>query len=669
MNTKQIDSSQLKGEMNVIVGTDERDAIRGTAENDYIIAGAGTDFYILGGAGHDIFEVNYGDEVVRIADFTLGEDIIALEDVSVLETATFKQNGDRFDVVLKDGTLIRVNGVTEDDIDDMFVFRSDDGGVSDDKVSEEDHDPLAQSKMNVIVGTDERDAIRGTAENDYIIAGAGTDFYILGGAGHDIFEVNYGDEVVRIADFTLGEDIIALEDVSVLETATFKQNGDRFDVALKDGTLIRVNGVTEDDISDMFVFKSDDGGSPDPLESPTEVPLLKVVVFGGQSLAFGATGRDWVNTEAQYENSLMLNFDNAKNGARGWDAEDVNDATFNGFTPRFEVAQETPATGAMNLLASTYPDVNFVSLHYGQSGKSLDFIRENTLDALFQQLTLLKVEADAQGYAINQTIELAWIQGQSGSTGDYSDTLSQHQNEVEASVKDIFGDEFEVELYTTITRGFGGKSTTAEQFDAILDDPNIHLGSTEVVFNSQYPAGGNATNAHLSGEGYYMMGSQIASHILVNMAGEPLAPMAVEAVTEVGLNTYHIDFSGVVGSLAVNPSVYSDDDFVGVPDHFGINIYRSNSGWLPGEIVSSQIIDSNTIEITYSQELSGQAMLWVGRSESDNWMADGGGAGYGGTTLYDTGQSYTAVDPMTGLSLQQAEMYEFIPQQSFDFWV
>lgn len=65
--------------------------------------------------------------------------------------------------------------------------------------------------MNLIKGTSGRDNIIGTEGRDYIIAGAGQDFYVLGGAGADVFEVNLGDEVIRIADFTLGEDVISLE--------------------------------------------------------------------------------------------------------------------------------------------------------------------------------------------------------------------------------------------------------------------------------------------------------------------------------------------------------------------------------------------------------------------------------------------------------------------------
>ncbi|SFI66577.1 hypothetical protein [Celeribacter neptunius] len=672
---------------NFIYGTASGDKIFGTDGDDYIVAGAGKDFWVAGGAGADMFEVNYGDQVVRIADFVVGEDHIALADISVLDGATFEQDGDRFDITLRDSTLIRVDGVTAADIGELFAFRSD--VVGGDATPEAGtFDPLDTTALNVITGTEDRDKIIGTCDDDYIIAGQGQDFWVTGGAGRDTFEVNYGDDIVRIADFVTGDDHIALADSTVLDGATFEQDGDRFDITLDDGTLIRVDGATETDLADMFVFRSDAPAPTDPTPTdptptdptptdpaPTDpapgdaAPELKVVVFGGQSLAFGATGRDWVTTEPVYDNSLMLDFDDPANGARGWDAEAVDVDTFNGFTQRYEVAQETPATGTMNVLAAANPDTTFVSLHYGQAGKSLDYIRENTLDGLYTQLELLKAQADAEGYAINNVIELAWIQGQSGSLGDYSDTLSAHQDEVEAFVKDLFGAEFEVEFYASITRGFGGKVTTGEQFDAIMDDPEIHLGTTEVVFNSQYPAQGDPWNAHLSGEGYYMMGAQIASHIMANMAGDPLAPIAVEAVEEVAPSTYRIHFSGVQGGLMENPGVYADDDFIGAPDNFGIDVYRANNGQLEGDIIESRIVDADTIEFVFSEDLSGDYRLWVGRSESDGWMVDGRGAGYGGTTLYDSGQIYSAVDPGNGFDLQTAELAEFVPQQYFDFTV
>lgn len=710
--SNQTDGGWFNDALNLIEGTDERDNIVGTDSSDYIIAGGGRDFYVLGGDGADAFEVNYGDSVVRIADFVLGEDVVVLENQSVLDGASFRENGDRLDVVLEDGTLIRVNGVTEAEASDMFVFRSEPeptdtsgpAAPADPPAPDAPHDPLASADMNLIEGTDERDAIRGTDASDYIIAGAGQDFYVLGGAGQDTFEVNLGDDVVRIADFQLGADVVALEDRSILDNATFRENGDRFDVILEDGTLIRVNGATADDVDDMFVFRSDvstqdepsddveetpdgpdetpdapdeepDGSdeTPDVLDDIADAPdpekILKIVIFGGQSLAFGATGRDWLNDEAQYSNSLMLDFDNPAHGARGWASIDVDTSTFNGFTPRLEVAQESPATGAMNVLAAAHPEMDFISLHYGQSGQSLDYIRENTLDGLFQQLELVRAQAEAEGYTIDPNIELVWIHGQSGSSGDYSETLSLHQDEVEAGAQGIFGADFSVDFYSSITRGFGGRITTGEQFNAIVDDPDIYLGATEIIFNTQYPVNSDPFNAHLTGEGYYMLGAQAGARILANMDGNPTAPIAVEAVTEVSANVYQIDFSGVQGSLQEGAHVFADDDFIGAPEHFGIDIYRINNGRIPGEIVSSRIIDENTIEIEFSEDLSGEFRLWIGRSESDGWIEGDRGAGYGGTTLFDTAQFFTAVAPADDLELQTQQLYEYVPQQYFDFWV
>lgn len=409
---------------------------------------------------------------------------------------------------------------------------------------------------------------------------------------------------------------------------------------------------------------------PAPEEPEAETgKVLKIVVFGGQSLNFGATGRDWVNTEGQFANSLMLDFSDPAKRARGWESENVDVSSFNGFTMRHEVDQETPATAAMNVLAKALPDVDFVSLHYGKAGQSLDFISEYTKPALIQQLLVLRDAALAKGYTIDPVIELAWTQGQSGASGDYSDMLSVHRDEVEVAVKSIFDADFSVNMYASIIRGFGGKQTTEEQFEAILSDPDIYLGATEVVFNSQFPAKGDPMNAHLSGEGYYMMGTQIGTHILANMQGDPVDPIAVERVIRIDETTLHIDFSGVKGQLRDNPGVNSDDDFIGVPDHFGLGLYRTNGGLLSGEIISSRIVDDDTIEIVYSEALSGGYKLWVGRNESDGWIDGGGGAGYGGTTLYDDGQQYTAVDPAGGLDLQMPSLYEYVPQQAFDFWV
>ena len=684
------DARVQQANFNVIEGTEARDDISGTGAADYIIAGGGPDFFVKGGAGKDTFEVNYGDEIVRIADFEVGQDVIALEDRSVLDDATAQEANGRLDVRLPDDTLIRVDGLTLADMEGAFVFRF----VTEDELPpdtdptpdpEPDPEPLVQNtdarvqqaNFNVIEGTEARDDISGTGAADYIIAGGGPDFFVKGGAGKDTFEVNYGDEIVRIADFEVGQDVIALEDRSVLDDATAQEANGRLDVRLSDDTLIRVDGLTLADMEGAFVFRfvtedelpPDTDPTPDPEPDPTPSNTdLKIVIFGGQSLAFGAGGRDWVNTAPQYDNSLMLHFDNPVNSARGWGTDTVDAQSFNGFTPRVEVAQETPATGAMNLLAATHSDIDFISLHYGAGGQRLDTIREEYFPALAEQLRLLKDHADAQGYDIDPTIELAWIQGQAGTIGDYSDELSLHQDEVELAVKDIFGSEFELEFYTSITRGYGGKVITREQFDAIQDDPDIHIGATEVVFNSQWPDNEDIFNPHLSGEGYYMMGTQIASRILQSMEGDPLAPMEVASAVEVAPATYHVTFAGVQGELVEDNSVFSNEFFLSGPEHFGFDFYRTNDGRLTGEIVSSQIIDADTIELVYSEALDGEYRLWVGRSESDGWIDGAPAAGYGGTTLYDSAQVYTPVAPMDGLVLSAGPQFEYVPQQHFDFF-
>ena len=93
----------------------------------------------------------------------------------------------------------------------------------------------------------------------------------------------------------------------------------------------------------------------------------------------------------------------------------------------------------------------------------------------------------------------------------------------------------------------------------------------------------------------------------------------------------------------------------------------TGAGWR-GDIVSSRIVDRATIEIVCSEALSGAYKLWIGRNDSDGWMADGGGAGYGGTTPCDDGQAYTAVDPGAGLTPGTPSLCEYVPQQAFDFW-
>lgn len=164
--------------LDVIHGTDGRDEIRGTTGDDYIIAGAGRDFYVLGGGGADTFEVNFGDEIVRIADFTLGMDLIALENPDVLATATIYESNGRLDIRLSDGTLIRIDGLTLAGAERAFIFRNipksrlpdptDPAPPADPLVANTDA-RLDTNAMNVIEGTAAPDDIAGTDGADYII--------------------------------------------------------------------------------------------------------------------------------------------------------------------------------------------------------------------------------------------------------------------------------------------------------------------------------------------------------------------------------------------------------------------------------------------------------------------------------------------------------------------
>lgn len=63
-----------------IYGLGGSDDLIGHGGNDYLIAGSGPSQSMRGGAGNDIFEFGVGDQLVRIKDFTQGEDEIALRD-------------------------------------------------------------------------------------------------------------------------------------------------------------------------------------------------------------------------------------------------------------------------------------------------------------------------------------------------------------------------------------------------------------------------------------------------------------------------------------------------------------------------------------------------------------------------------------------------------------
>lgn len=663
---------------NLVLGTAARDKIRGTWGDDYIVAGAGNDYYVAGGSGRDVFEVNRGDDVVRVADFHFGFDLIALEDEGVLRGATLRHDAarDRLDVRFSDGTLLRIDDLGIEEFEASVVFRHvapedawvEPAVVVDDGLTANDDARLDRAALNVIEGTDGRDDIAGTSGDDYVAPLSGGDLYVRGGAGRDTFEVGYGDGLVRIADFAAGEDAVALADETVLAGATIREDAarGRLDVELADGTLLRIDDLSAEDFADAVVFRHVEAPAP-----------LKIVVWGGQSLAVGAQGTDWVSTEAVHGNSLMMAYDEPRHGSRGWEGRPVDAATFQGFAPRVETAKETPASGGMNYLAERNPDTTFLSLHYGTGGKDLAHISTHSFPNLVAQLQLACDHARVAGHEVDPVIEIAWIHGQSDSNnGNYAAELSAHLDEIQAAVEEVFGADHAARMFASITRGYGGKTVVREQFEAVRTDPDIHLGGAEVLFNASHPAEGDIGNPHLAGQGYYLLGTQVGTKIGAAMDGAPLAPIAIEAVTQVEPGRLLVDFSGVTGALASDGGPFvPENGFIKPPDHFGFDVYTARNHSERGEILASRIVDADTIEFVYSKPLSGDFILWAGRSDQADWIGDPespGGRNYGGTTLYDDGlrhQPATSHGPLDPDGFGAGGFWEYVPAQPFEFSV
>ena len=184
------------------------DTLDGGAGNDTLTGGAGDDT-MSGGTGNDtfVFGADHGNDTIK--DFTDGEDLIdlsALVDIVSFDDLTITQDGENtvIDLTSHGGGKITLEGVTASNLDgDNFTFY-----------------------QNVYTGTPYPDNLNGGAGDDTLDGGAGDDTLdggagdddtMSGGTGNDtfVFGADHGNDTIK--DFTDGEDLIDLTQITGID--------------------------------------------------------------------------------------------------------------------------------------------------------------------------------------------------------------------------------------------------------------------------------------------------------------------------------------------------------------------------------------------------------------------------------------------------------------------
>ena len=210
------------------------DALYGGAGDDTLDGGTGDDA-LDGGTGDDtfVFEAGHGNDTIK--DFTDGEDLIDLSafvGITSFDDLTITQDGENtvIDLTAHGGGKITLEGVTASDLDgDNFTIY-----------------------QNVYTGTAWDNFLKGGAGDD-TITGLGGDDKLIGGAGDDtfVFAAGHGNDTIK--DFTDGEDLIDLTQITSITgfgdlTITADGTATVIDLSNYGGGEIRLENVAVADL-------------------------------------------------------------------------------------------------------------------------------------------------------------------------------------------------------------------------------------------------------------------------------------------------------------------------------------------------------------------------------------------------------------------------------------
>lgn len=261
----------------VISSGDGNDTVSGGLGDDSINGGAGND-NLSGDEGNDEIFGADGDDILRggLGDDTLngGTGADTLTGLSGVDTL---EGGDGNDTLLGGAGNDSIDGGDGDDIIN--------GGADDDFI-------LGREGNDVIAGSGGNDNINAGNGDDIVTAGTGAD-RVVDGAGTDSYNLQGGDDIFRVIDAILGDDVAdGGAGYDTLDLSDFASTASVF-VDLDAGTLRYSNGGSDIVTSFEALIHSDAGGRIDATDG-----VNIITAAGGNDTVFAGAGDDIITGDA-----------------------------------------------------------------------------------------------------------------------------------------------------------------------------------------------------------------------------------------------------------------------------------------------------------------------------------------------------------------------------------
>jgi hypothetical protein len=449
---------------------------------------------------------------------------------------------------------------------------------------------------------------------------------------------------------------------------------------------------------------------------------LQIVVTMGQSLAEGGTAfRAVVDTTARYPDlALALNFPGIAANT-GWGARAVTSSTFKGFQPLLETGTETVSSSIVNELISQYQAAGetsptFVSINTAVGGASVlqlmvrpqdifqsvadglageanggvfavdkhdgsyDFYLNDNGSATFyknlsgsvsafenfvEQVALAVQEARKEGYTVDPTVLINWMQGQQDNyTPNYGFLLNELLDRANAAVKSILSPDAGILASISQESAHGTVMTPTGQLSVVLSRPDAIFGTPEYSIEAGYPS--NPTNAadylHASPTGYVLYGETVGKKFYDALTGHENTPILIDKVTQVSATSVIVHFSGVNTHLVDDTAIYRAANDLVPPSNLGFGAFTSDTGVQTRFKVSdATIIGPDTVRVEFTQAMTGTFQLYLGRTDEDLYTGSQL-LQLNGTTLRDAATT-PALAPTNGDMLADPYLYEYAPVQ------
>lgn len=459
---------------------------------------------------------------------------------------------------------------------------------------------------------------------------------------------------------------------------------------------------------------------------------LMITFSFGQSLSIGTSSEFETLSQAPQHPGLVLGLDfgNIQLNGRGFRGDAVRVEDFNGFIDLIEADRETPASGMLNQIIDRFLEDGqeppaIVHFHAGQGGRSIVelltssediyastdealavvanglhfaveledgslahyindageavFTRSSAggtvyFDNLVTQLELTVQTALEQGYEIEPSVVLNWIQGQSDvdlsrlETFNYEYHLNLLLDKLGTVVKEVVSSDSHLVASISQFRGTGLRATSLQALEVINERDDAHLGIVEYAFQAFEPSVIGSDYTHLTGEGYYRAGRLLGERIYDVLSGNENQPILIDTVEQLATDTLLVTFSGVETTLVNDPSIFRADAGFRAPENFGFGLYLSDG--TPGQdipsIVRSEIVGGNQVRLTFDQPVGEEFLLYLGRTGEnliEPEVSASRGEDFGGTTLRDALESL-APDPTSQRPLDDNAISEYAPVQA-----